>query len=51
MEDGDTVLVAGGQYGTGNRYMDCFLGYGMRVLRRSRNSHELCSANVSSIGD
>lgn len=26
MEDEDTLLVAGGQHGTSNRYMDNFIG-------------------------
>ena len=26
VEDENTVLVAGGQYGTGNRYMEHFIG-------------------------
>lgn len=32
VEDGDTVLVAGCQHGTGSRDMDKFTGRGIRAL-------------------
>ena len=32
MEDGDTLLVAGGQHGTGNRYRDNFIERSMRAF-------------------
>ena len=33
VEDGDTVLVAGGQYGTGGRYLEYVIGRCLRAFR------------------
>lgn len=38
MEDGDTLLVAGGQYGTGNRYRDNLIGRNLRAF----GIYEIC---------
>ena len=47
VEDGNTVLVAGGQYGTGNRYMVYFIGRSIRAFSKSRNRNERFPMNGS----
>lgn len=41
VEDGDTLLVASGQHGTGNRYRDNIIECNIRLLWKSSGRHEL----------
>ena len=41
VEDGNTLLVAGSQYWTSNRYMDTILGRSIKVFWMWRTRHEI----------
>ena len=41
MEDGDTLLAAGSQHWTSNRYMDTFLGRSMKAFFMWRSRLEI----------